>query len=238
MLYCSEAIVLENRDYAEADLIVTYITKEFGIIDLFAKSPRKIRSKFGSSLEPLTYSKITFIGREDKLQRIIQSDIIYPFQKIRENYKLFLKLAEVLRLIAQISPKREKNHELFSLLLNILKELETSSRWENHILYLKIRIMSLLGYLPDLKLCGICGKSLNGEYYYSRGFILCRNCLSKVEREPQGENTHPIPRKIVTFLDSFQKWQISNLNRVKVNEELMNETEEFLRRYIFFASKL
>ncbi len=120
MIYSTEGIVINNTDYAEADLIVTYLSKDFGLINLFAKSPRKIKSRWGSSFEPLTYSRISFIGREDRLQRVIQSDILESFQTIRENYKLFLKLSEVLKLFLDILPKREPNIELFSLFLNSL----------------------------------------------------------------------------------------------------------------------
>ncbi|MCX7988686.1 MAG: DNA repair protein RecO [Thermodesulfovibrio sp.] len=241
MIYSSEAIVLENKDYGEADLIVTYLTKEFGILDLFAKSPRKIRSKFGSSLEPLTYSKISFIGREDKLQKIIQSDIVYPFHKIRESYKIFLKLSEIIRWIIQFSPKKEKNPELFNLMLTVLKEIENSNKHENYILFFKIRILSILGYLPDIRYCGGCGKILNGDHYYLKGFIFCSNCLSKQGIEDRGDkilDQYIIPKGVMNFLNSFLKWQLIHLERVKINEKLMNQVESFIKKHISLTVKL
>lgn len=241
MIYSSEAIVLENKEYGEADLIVTYLTKEFGILDLFAKSPRKIKSRFGSSLEPLTYSRISFIGREDKLQKIIQSDILYPFQKIRENYKIFLKLAEIIRWIIQFSPKREKNSELFSLMLSVVKELENNSKWGNYILFLKIKVLKTLGYLPDIRYCGVCGKTLNGEHYYLKGFILCSNCLFKDGFEDRNNKTkefYVIQKGVMNFLNSFLKWQLSHLERVKINEKLMNQVESFIKKHISLTIKL
>lgn len=241
MIYSSEAIVLESRDYGEADLIVTYLTKEFGILNLFAKSPRKIKSRFGSSLEPLTYSKISFIGREDKLQKIIQSDILYPFQKIRENYKIFLKLAEIIRFLLQYSPKREKNSELFNLMLSILREIEDSNKWENYTLFLKIRVLSLLGYLPDMKHCGACGKSLNGQSHYLKGFILCSSCFSKNNQEYKDnkeDGKYIMPERVINFLNSFLKWQLSHLERVKINEKLIDEVEIFIKKHISLTVKL
>ena len=56
MLQRTEGIVLKTNPFGEADLIVTYLTRDYGILKTFAKSPRKIKSRFGSSLEPLTYS--------------------------------------------------------------------------------------------------------------------------------------------------------------------------------------
>ncbi len=93
MLKRTEGIVLRTIPFGEADLIVTYLTPDFGIIKLFAKSPRKIKSRFGSSLEPLTHSKIAFWGKEDTaLPRLTQSDILHPFHSIRDSLDCFSKV--------------------------------------------------------------------------------------------------------------------------------------------------
>lgn len=229
MIYSSEAIVLENKPYGEADLIVTYFTKEYGILSLFAKSPRKIKSRFGSSLEPLTYSKISFIGREEKLQRIIQSDILYPFQKLRENYRVFIKLAEILRLIMQFFPKKDKYPEFFKLFLEVLKHIEKSSKIENYLFFLKVRSLKILGYLPDFELCGQCRKPLKKECYYIQGFILCRDCNLKNDSR---EHNCVIPLGVVNILNSLLKWELHHLDRVKISENLLMQLESFLEKHI------
>ena len=48
MLRRTEGIVLRTFPFGEADLIVTFLTADFGLIKVFAKSPRKIKSRFGS----------------------------------------------------------------------------------------------------------------------------------------------------------------------------------------------
>ena len=65
MLKRTEGIVLRTFPFGEADLIVTHLTPDLGIIKSFAKSSRKTRSRFGSSLEPLTRSRISLFGKED-----------------------------------------------------------------------------------------------------------------------------------------------------------------------------
>ena len=110
MLKRTEGIVLKTIPFGEADLIVTYLTYDFGLIKAFAKSPRKIKSRFGSSLEPLTYSKISFWGKEDaNLPRLTQSDIILPFKSIRERLDCFLKASEIIELTVNTLPEHEAN---------------------------------------------------------------------------------------------------------------------------------
>src|SRR4030042_2109208 len=107
MLKRTEGIVLRTIPFGEADLIVTYLTPDFGIIKLFAKSPRKIKSRFGSSLEPLTESRMSFLGKEDAaLPRLTQSDIVHPFRLLRDNLRCFLMLSEIIELTISFIPER------------------------------------------------------------------------------------------------------------------------------------
>ncbi|GAB5046934.1 DNA repair protein RecO [Thermodesulfovibrio sp. TK110] len=231
MIYSTEGIVLKNTDYLEADLIVTYLSKDFGLINLFAKSPRKIKSRWGSSFEPLTYARISFIGREDKLQKIIQSDIIQSFQTIRENYKIFLKLSEVLRLFLDILPKREPNNELFSLFLETLFFMQKTQKAENYIVFLKIKTLKILGYLPDFNHCGVCHDALNGESFYSDGFVMCRKCASKKE-------FYILPEGVLKLLNKISQWKLSYLERVKIAEKLIDDMEKFLKNHISSTVKV
>lgn len=231
MIYSTEGIVINNTDYAEADLIVTYLSKDFGLINLFAKSPRKIKSRWGSSFEPLTYSRISFIGREDRLQRVIQSDILESFQTIRENYKLFLKLSEVLKLFLDILPKREPNIELFSLFLNSLFSIKKTQKVENYTIFLKIKTLKILGFLPDFQHCGVCHNRLNGETHYSKGFVICKNCAS-------GRESSQLSQGVVKILSEMSNWSLSYLERVRISEKLLMEIEDFLKNHILSSIKV
>jgi DNA repair protein RecO (recombination protein O) len=125
MLHRTEGIVLRTFLFGEADLIVTYLTPAFGLLNLFAKSPRKIKSRFGSSLEPLTHSRISFWGKEDaSLPRLTQSDIIRPFQSLRDNLHCFLRVQEIIELTLSFLPERDINKKVYHLLLKTLHDIE------------------------------------------------------------------------------------------------------------------
>ncbi len=104
MLTRTEGIVLKTQKYGEADLIVTYLTSDRGIIKTFAKSPRKTKSRFGSSLEPLTHSKLSLWGKEQSaMPKITQSDIINSFCQIRENYQDFLNVSKLTEILISLT---------------------------------------------------------------------------------------------------------------------------------------
>ncbi|RJR16241.1 MAG: DNA repair protein RecO, partial [Nitrospiraceae bacterium] len=113
MLIRTEGIVLKTQKYGEADLIVTFLTSDKGIINAFAKSPRKTKSRFGSSLEPLTHAKLSLWGKEQSLPKITQSDIIEPFHQIRENYNDYVSISKLVEILISLMPSGIPNKRLF-----------------------------------------------------------------------------------------------------------------------------
>jgi len=128
MLHRTEGIVLRTIPFGDADLIVFFLTPDLGILKTFAKSPLKTKSRFGSSLEPLTHSKIAFWGKENAaLPRLTQSDIIHSFQSIRDTLNCFLKVLEIMELTLRFIPEREANKRVYSLLLHTLHNIENNA---------------------------------------------------------------------------------------------------------------
>ncbi len=234
MLTRTEGIVLKSSIYGEADLIVTYITRDCGLLKVFAKSPRKVKSRFGSSLEPLTYSKISFIGKEDAgLPRLIQSDIVVPFHALREDYGCFTRLAEILELMIHFLPEREPNGNMFSLLLRMLSKLQFGSGNDLYFLFYKIRFLDLAGYLPKLDSCGRCGRrafgSADSRFYKTHGAIICPTCKS------EGTETITVSNSALKFYGSIVQWRFARIDRVKAPESLISEITHLIdshMRYI------
>lgn len=237
MLHRTEGIVLKSLPFAEADLIVTILTLDYGLIKVFAKSPRKTGSRFGSSLEPLTYSRISFWGGENKeLPRLTQSDIIKNFQRLREDLDCFLNLLKIIELTVRVMPEREASHAIFHLLLNTLIEIEQhklngnttsvpSFRSQNSIfhtnyldaiiLFYKIRLLDLAGFAPRLNECGRCNRpGLN--FYISHGSVLCENCATI------SDHLRLTPQ-IVRIYETLRKWDITKLGRIRLTEPIIKE---------------
>ncbi len=236
MLKRTEGIVLKNSLFGEADLIVTYLTRDYGLLKVFAKSPRKIKSRFGSSLEPLTYSKISFMGKEDaNLPRLTQSDIIKTFHALRDDLKRLLNVSEMLELSLKFMPEREPHFAVFKLLLGTLTKLESDCDNALYLLYYKIKFLEIAGYAPRLDMCGRCGTiSYNGSYsghnnfYVSHGSIICEKCI----RDREGSIR--LSDGTVRLYNSLIKWRLSNINRVKAPAYMLSEIGHVINSHIAY----
>lgn len=229
MLRRTEGIVLKTTPFGEADLIVTYLTYDYGVIKTFAKSPRKIKSRFGSSLEPLTLSKIGLWGKEDAtLPRLTQSDIVMSFQSIRERFECFLKISEIIELTLNFLPEAEANKNVFSLLLKTLKASEKNCNMLLTIILYKIKFLNLIGYAPRLTGCGRCGRS-GYSFYVSHGSILCEMCAGSIDRPIK------LSPGTIKLYESLSKWDISLSERIKPSQNLLSELSNMINDHIRYT---
>ncbi|MDH4233287.1 MAG: DNA repair protein RecO [Nitrospirota bacterium] len=231
MLHRTEGIVLKTNPFGEADLIVTYITKDCGIVKTFAKSPRKTKSKFGSSLEPLTFSKISFWGKEDcALPRLVQSDIIYPFQFLRSSLSCFLKICEIFELTLNFVAERDASNRVYALLVNMLRAMEADCQAGLLMLFYKIKLLDIAGYLPGLSGCGRCGQKGN-VFYLSHGTVLCSRCSK--DHNP-ASSLSPAVKSLFAHL---LVWDMEKLHRIKPAEGIVQELSVLIDEHIKYITE-
>ena len=232
MLHRTEAVIFKTTPFSDADLIVTAFTLDYGLIHTFAKSSRKTKSRFGSSLEPLTYAKVSFWGGEEStLPRLTQSDIIKPFQSLRERPGYFFQVMEIIELTLGLFAERETNRECFHLLITTLNRIENSGLKDsavfNTILY-KIRLLDMVGYGPRLEGCARCGTA-GYNFYISHGSIICGTCAEGMD------NPMKLSLGLIRLYESLRKWDISKIDRIKMTRALLAELSEVLDSHIRYT---
>jgi DNA repair protein RecO (recombination protein O) len=63
----TDALILRTYNLAEADKIVVCLTKHAGLIRGVAKGCRKLRNRFGASLEPFTHVHLMYYEKENRV---------------------------------------------------------------------------------------------------------------------------------------------------------------------------
>ncbi|GAB4388450.1 MAG: DNA repair protein RecO [Thermodesulfovibrionales bacterium] len=231
-------MVLRAAPYGEADLLVTFLTLDFGVVTAFAKSPRKIKSRFGSSLEPFTLSTISLWGKEDaRLPKLTQSDIIRPFQGLREDLGCFLRLSEAAELTINFLPEGEPSREAFHLLRRTLEMSEAGCSALCAIVY-KIKLLGLAGFAPRLSGCARCGRE-GGSFFVSQGSILCPGCAHGMHAHENRNGTVVADRGAmamsagaVRLYRTLSQWDIAKTARVRASEGMLAQLSALLDAHI------
>ncbi|KWT84008.1 DNA repair protein RecO [Candidatus Magnetominusculus xianensis] len=228
MRFSAEGIVFKGLPLGEADMIMTIFTRQKGFVRAFAKSPRKTKSRFGSALEPFSYIRLSLWGKENaELPRLIQADIVHPFQKLREELKCFLRVSEIFEMTFMLIPEHVRQERLFDILLDTLRMQEQDCMNPKAILCYKIKMLAAAGFMPRLNGCARCAGT-GRRFYFREGSILCDNCSG---------NGNPIsgfelsPGAIKLF-ETLRLWDWSKLNRVVPSDGLARELGMLLDLHI------
>ena len=174
----SDALVLREVRYKEADRILTLFTYDRGIVTAKARGAVRKSSRIAAATQQLTLSEMDFFENKGKLT-VQEAVVKEPFEGLRmnfENYALGCYFAECIEAFVQ---EEQPDADAFQLILNSLYAV--SHELCSPLLVkaaFEIRLMCLMGYAPDLSGCCYCGKTdpVLPVLGVQSGHICCREC--------------------------------------------------------------
>ena len=126
----SEAVVLRTWPVHEADLIVSFFTRDYGRVRGVAKSALKSRKRFGGALEPMTQARAWFAERpRQELVRLDQLEILRsPLSAPVDAVRLAV-LSFYAELLDEALPERDPQETVFRLLGSVLDQTTVEQPW-------------------------------------------------------------------------------------------------------------
>jgi len=221
-----EAIILRSRDYSESDRLITFFTRNQGQLTGIAKGARRSKKRFVHTLEPLSHVSITYADRPTTgLVRIDGSELNSAFTALRCDLARLGYASVSCEIVLKISPERQANPSLFTLLCQHLEQLELGAEPENSSLLFQIRMLSLSGYAPNLQSCVLCTQQPRaGENWFisiPQGGLLCRN-------HHQGPEIYPVSLGTVMLLRQAQQLPLTKLWRLRFQRQSREESRSLL----------
>lgn len=140
-------------DYGESSCIATLFTFDHGKISVLARGSRKPKSKFGSTLEPLSYIQaVIYIKPARELQAITDASFIRSFSATRESIERIEIGLRIMELTNAVMQDAQQHPGVFTLLVSALTALGTSPDEVCNILpFYQIRLASILGFAPGFQ---------------------------------------------------------------------------------------
>jgi DNA repair protein RecO (recombination protein O) len=159
----SEAIVLRTYPLHEADLLVTLFTRLEGKVKGVAKAAKKSRRRFAGALEPLTCVRVLWEDRERReLARIDSCEVLASPLSSQVDYPRIVALGHVAEMLDEMLPEREANDAIYRLAISVLANLNSNAIWMP-VTYFQLWLVRLMGFLPELSACIVCGRALDGQ---------------------------------------------------------------------------
>jgi DNA repair protein RecO (recombination protein O) len=161
----TEALILRTYNLAEADKIVVSLTRSAGLVRGVAKGSRKLRNRFGASLEPFTHVHLSYYEKENReLVTIRNTEILRSHFNLSSDPVVVTGLAYLGDLLIEFSPPHQANEILFRMANACFEAInQTPGDLESVLRYFEVWILKIEGFLPDLKNCADCHRGFNGE---------------------------------------------------------------------------
>lgn len=209
----TESIVLKTYNLAEADRIVVFFTRDHGVVRGVAKGAKRLKSKFGSTLEPFSTVTLEYYQKEDReLVGIRRVDLIRSsFAEASEPAYLHT-FSYVADLLIAFVPPHDANEKLYRMVKACIESGAMSPGGLSAMrLYFELWLLRLGGYMPDWTVCDICDRQFNADEtadIKADFHLLCSNCrksrggqvLSGIQREVVRHVLKLPPREFVEYV--------------------------------------
>jgi DNA repair protein RecO (recombination protein O) len=169
----SEAVILRTWPVHESDLLVSFFTRDYGRLKGMAKAALKSRKRFGGALEPMTLARAWFAERpRQELVRLDQLEILRSPLSTPVDQTRMAVLSFYAEVIDEALPERDPQATVFRLVASVLEQTnavkaETAQPWMA-LTYFSLWITRLMGLLPDIGHCMVCGETLGaGEVRFN-----------------------------------------------------------------------
>jgi DNA repair protein RecO (recombination protein O) len=157
-----EAIVLRVWPFQEADLLVSLFTREQGRVKGVARHAMRSRRRFGGALEPMTHVKATYAERpKQELVRLDAFEILSSPLSRPIDYARTAALQFVAEVVEEALPEQAPEDAVFRLVLAVLDEMQVGRVWMP-VTYFALWMNRLMGWMPELGHCVVCGLDLRG----------------------------------------------------------------------------
>jgi len=161
-IYQTEGIIIEKKNFGEADQFISFYTSGLGGLRAVANGVRLLKSKLRYNLDNLSYAKFSFVrGKES--WRIIDAKEI-PGIRIKEENAKYISLGRITNLLSRLIHGEERNDNLWSVVeegVNFLNENSFDKKsLSNFEIIMALRILDNLGYIGEV---GNLDRFLKGE---------------------------------------------------------------------------
>jgi len=232
----SEALVLRTYPLKEADLVVSFLTRDQGKLRGVAKRARKPKSPFGSGLERLSHVRMAYFQRENReLVNLDSCELIHSQFSLVSDYSASVALDFLAEVSEQLLPSAEPSEKFFRLLLAVLDSLSAPGGVWRGVTYFALWAVRLSGWLPELHVCLSCGSVLDDpespeRVFFSRGHagLICNHCRGALSVG----NTWELSRDSMNIASEMLRQPVAKLSYTAWSQSTAADLRRFLVQQI------
>ncbi|RJQ41818.1 MAG: DNA repair protein RecO [Gaiellales bacterium] len=181
--YATEAVVMGSHKLGDADRVVSLFTEASGRVPTVVKGVRKVGSRFGGRLEPMTILSVR-LHEGRNLYTLTAADTISTNASIRDDPFSLRAGLSFIELLSRSTTEFERRPRTWNMVRRCLPALDRAARRSDSdavrsiVLGGQLKLLLLAGFLPHLQSCAACGAdgSVLTRFSAASGGAICPDC--------------------------------------------------------------
>lgn len=178
MTILTDGIIINEKPLKDKDKIITVLTREKGVISIFANGAKV--GKHSSATSLLAYSDLSLASTKGDSYVLKDAVPRQVFFRLREDLTILSLAQYFAELTYELAPREDKADAELSLILNALHLLCDGKKDISLIKSVaELRLLTLAGYMPSVECCSECGCDFSGDDMFfdcSTGEFYCKKC--------------------------------------------------------------
>lgn len=233
-LYRTPVLILNRRDYHDADRVLTVFTPALGKQEFIAKGIRKTTSRKAGHLELFTHS-LLMVAQARTWHIITEAVSVESYRYLRENLEAIGYANYICELIDCFTETDDENQPLWDLLLLTLRTLDEACQQAAPemlpvlLRWYELHLLSLTGFQPQLFQCLGCQEPLTPIVNYlciEDGGVYCPRCGET------RDHVEPLAADVLKILRHLQRHTWQEVGAVRIRPPILYSVENILHRYL------
>lgn len=229
-------IVIREVKTRESDKLITVLSRELGVINIYVKGAMRLKNKFHSATGMFTYSE--FVVFESHSTELYQLNEAYPkhiFHALSGNVEYLALAMYMSELVREVTVPDEATEEILRLFLNTL-HMMCRGKWTPKVCKaaFEMRLMCETGYRPNLLGCKKCGKYEDEIFYFDteNGEIVCCDCM-----KPYDKGYYIVQPATLMALRYLAYANLDKMFTFNISEKFEYQLGRLRERYVFDHTK-
>jgi DNA repair protein RecO (recombination protein O) len=215
--YSLEALVLAKTKLGDSDLIFTLLGEDGAQVRAVAKGVRKPRSRLRGTLE--VFARLSLLlGKGRNLDVVAEARVTDMHAGCRSSFERICAGEVICEAASKVSYPDHPQRNLFAMTDTALSVIEHAPT--DHLTLLVdaflLKVVSLVGYRPELTCCARCGSSLEEgreddelvPFSVDMGGCLCARCRTSCE-------PRLVPRATIQWMQALLGMRFSELSETE-----------------------
>lgn len=235
MKFETEGIVLKQIKTACGRRMIVLLSARYGKISAGSSINEGGRNKSALAMRPFTYGRYQIFKNRDTYS-IDSAETIRSFYGLGENVDKYMAASYVLEFTEKTISYDQPQPAVMKLICDFFSELEArESRFETLVLAYQIKVLKILGIMPNLESCIQCGqKSEPVVFSIPDGGLLCKKCYQNTANYNNDGLIYTIKFDIVGILRYFVKKPLSDFKNLALQQPILDQIEEIIKKYISY----